>query len=285
MPDETRSNAPWLRAVSEAAAVIVRDGVEIRARIADLTIRTYRSRGMSLDGLGELVEAVLRGVVAGLEGKSPQARDRHLREVFEGLADTYAAVAQPQRAADNWADLQRRFSAAISDLATRAGADIMADFRRVADQISESSRILRPKAKAAVDAFEREVVEPAADVAAQGAQKVRHRLGVLLAAAGELLHDFGESVRQGHAQRPASEEASASGSAPRSTTSSRTEAIPPAPVVPAARPGKPPKPSASPASRPRSAKTQAKPAANPRRSASRPAKPARASAPRRKPTR
>lgn len=188
--------------ISTLAEAIVRDGIQVRRRIRDLTLRAYRDRGLTIDGLAPLVEEVLIGVVAGLAGVQRPLRDELLRQVFEGLADAYAATAEHSRRAQRWEEIEERIARTVSQLASKAGEDIMNEFKNVADQIRRAGEKLEPKARAAMHTFEEKVVEPASEAATQGAKKVRRTLGVLLAAAGEMLHDLGDTIKDVRTSEP-----------------------------------------------------------------------------------
>ncbi len=181
--------------VATLAERIVRQGGEVRRRIRDLTVQTYRQRRLDIDGLAPLVEEVLLGVVAGLAGVSKPQRDELLRQVFEGLADAYAATAEHSRRTQRWEEIEDRITSAVGQFAHRAGEEIMSEYRNVGRQIREAGERLKPRAQAAIHAIDEKVVEPASEVAAQGAKKVRRTLGVLLAAAGEMLHDLGDTIK------------------------------------------------------------------------------------------
>ncbi len=183
-------------AVSRAAGRIVRSGQRVRRDIRDLVLRTYRARGAVADGLGAVVEEVLRGVAAGLAGMARPRRDELLRQVFEGLAEAYAVTAEESRRAERWEQIEARITEAVSHFAAKAGEDIMNEFKNVADQVRDAGQRLKPKAKAAMHALDENVVEPATEAAAEGARKVKKTLGGLLAAAGEMLSDLSDTMRE-----------------------------------------------------------------------------------------
>lgn len=182
--------------VGRAAGRIVRSGQRVRRDIRDLVLRTYRARGARVDGLGPVVEEVLRGVANGLAGMSRPRRDELLRQVFEGLAEAYAVTAEESRRAERWEQIEARITEAVSHFAAKAGEDIMNEFKNVADQVRDAGQRLKPKAKAAMHALDENVVEPATEAAAEGARKVKKTLGGLLAAAGEMLSDLSDTMRE-----------------------------------------------------------------------------------------
>lgn len=182
--------------VSAAAERIVRTEPQVRGRIAGLAVNTFRLRGSRVEELAPLVEEILLGVVAGLAGAGRAQRDQLLRQVFEGLADAYAQIGRQNQRADQWEQFEARITEAVTTIASRAGEDIMSEFRNVAEQVREAGEKFKPRAKAAIHAIEEKVIEPASEAAAQGAKSARRTLGVLLAAAGEMLRDFGDSIKQ-----------------------------------------------------------------------------------------
>lgn len=182
--------------VSAAAERIVRYGSDVRPRIAGLAVNTFRVRRSEIEELASLVEEILLGVVAGLQGAGRQHRDSLLRQVFEGLADAYGQIGRENRRQDQWERFEARITEAVTTIASRAGEDIMSEFKNVADQVREAGEKLKPRAKAAMHAIEEKVIEPASEAATQGAKSARRTIGVLLAAAGEMLRDFGDSIRE-----------------------------------------------------------------------------------------
>jgi hypothetical protein len=182
--------------VSAAAERIVRNGSDVRSRIAGLAVNTFRVRRSEIEELASLVEEILLGVVAGLQGAGREHRDLLLRQVFEGLADAYGQIGRENRRHDQWERFEARITEAVTTIASRAGEDIMSEFKNVADQVREAGERLKPRAKAAMHAIEEKVIEPASEAATQGAKSARRTIGVLLAAAGEMLRDFGDSIRE-----------------------------------------------------------------------------------------
>lgn len=232
---EERAREPPLQPASHAAEAIVRDGSRVRWAITDLTLRAYRARGMEIDDLASLVEEVLLGVVSGLSGVPRPRRDALLRQVFEGLADAYASAAAKSRFDRSWDDIEASVSKAVSGFATRAGDELMKDYKAVTEQLREAGERLKPKAKAAMHAIDENVVEPASQAAAQGARTVKRTLGVLLAAAGEVLQELGDTIKEQAPGKPppatSRRPAAATAPGPSGTTTTRR-----AKAAPKARP-------------------------------------------------
>jgi hypothetical protein len=204
---------------------IVREGRDVRRRIAELTLRTYQRRNLPLNKLAAVVEEILLGVVSGLSASPAERRDELLRQAFEGLGDAYAQVAERSRREERWEQFERRMLEAAQDFASRAGEDLMNEFKDVADRIRKAGERLKPKAKAAIDAIESDVLDPASQAASEGAKKLRGTLGVLMAAAGEMLQEFGKAINTAEKpQSPSAEQtAPTSASPPRSGSKTAPE--------------------------------------------------------------
>jgi ElaB/YqjD/DUF883 family membrane-anchored ribosome-binding protein len=220
--------------VSAAAERIVRNGSDVRSRIAGLAVNTFRVRRSEIEQLASLVEEVLLGVVGGLQGLGREQRDVILREVFEGLADAYGQIGRENRRQDQWERFEARITEAVTTIASRAGEDIMSEFKNVRDQVREAGERFKPRAKAAMHAIEENVIEPASEAATQGAKSARRTIGVLLAAAGEMLRDFGDSIRE----EPKAGSTPRSKSASKSGATRKTPSAPrPTPAAPSKNPG------------------------------------------------
>ncbi len=85
-------------AISQAASESVRAGVDIRARIHDVTLLALRSRRFDRHGMRDVVQAVTTGVALGAQDSRADLR-KALAEAFRGMDEAITRSADASRVA------------------------------------------------------------------------------------------------------------------------------------------------------------------------------------------
>ncbi len=84
--------------IKQAASESVREGVDIRARVHDVTLLALKSRRIDRHGMREIVRAVTEGIALGAEQSRGDLRQA-LSEAFRGLDQALTRSAEAGRAA------------------------------------------------------------------------------------------------------------------------------------------------------------------------------------------
>src|SRR5437867_2498638 len=84
--------------IKQAASESVREGVDIRARVHDVTLLALKNRRFDRHGMREVVQAITEGVAMGAEQSRGELRQA-LSEAFRGLDQALTRSAEAGRAA------------------------------------------------------------------------------------------------------------------------------------------------------------------------------------------
>jgi hypothetical protein len=113
-------------AIRQAASESVRAGVDIRARIHDVTLLALRSRRFDRHGMRDVVQAVTSGVALGAQDSRADLR-KALAEAFRGMDEAITRSADASRVA------LRRLVVAGRDLSDSDVKLGLAQMKRVAE--------------------------------------------------------------------------------------------------------------------------------------------------------
>jgi hypothetical protein len=112
--------------IREAASESVRAGVDIRARVHDVTMTALKSRRFDRNGIQEVVGAVTGGLALGAEQSRGELRQA-LAEAFRGLDDAL------RRTAESGGSALRQFVAAGKDFSDTEFKETLATMKKLED--------------------------------------------------------------------------------------------------------------------------------------------------------
>jgi hypothetical protein len=159
--DSPKDATPTSReAIREAASDSVRAGVDIRARIHDVTLLALRSRRLDRHGIRDVVQAVTGGMALGAEESRTDLRNA-LAEAFRGMDEAITRSADASRVA------LRQLVATGRDLSDHDIKQALADMKRLEDDFlataanaaSATSEKVRPELERLLDTARRNGTE------------------------------------------------------------------------------------------------------------------------------
>ena len=117
---------PSAEEIERAARDSVQSGVDIRARIHDITLLALRNRRFDRHGMQELVKAVTKGMANGAEQSQADFRQA-LSEAFRGMDQALT------RSAEAGGTALRQFAATGKDLSDTEIKQAMAQMKQLED--------------------------------------------------------------------------------------------------------------------------------------------------------
>ena len=149
-------------AIRKAASDSVRAGVDIRARIHDVTLLALKSRRFDRHGIRDVVQAVTGGVALGAEESRTDLRNA-LAEAFRGMDEAITRSADASRVA------LRQLVATGRDLSDNDIKQALADMKRLEDDL------LSTAASAAGAASDESAARARATARHRATKRHRHR--------------------------------------------------------------------------------------------------------------
>lgn len=139
-------------AIRQAATESVRAGVDIRARVHDVTLLALKARRFDRHGVREVVGAVTEGVALGAEQSRSELRQA-LSEAFRGLDDAL------RRSAESGAAALRQFVATGKEFSDTEFKETLATMRKLEDDFlstaahmaDAASEKVRPELRRLID--------------------------------------------------------------------------------------------------------------------------------------
>ena len=143
--------------IKEAASESIREGIDIRAKIHDVTLLALRSRRFDRHGMQDVVRAVTEGIALGAEESRADLR-KALAEAFRGLDQALTRSAEAGRSAlsqlvvsgrdlsdndikqalETMKNLQDDFLTTAGNVAAAASEKVQPELKRVLDAARES---------------------------------------------------------------------------------------------------------------------------------------------------
>ncbi len=202
---------------------IVEDGFDIRRRIESLTTRLLKG-GLDQKALGDELQEILSGVREGLESAMPKDRGSALRQVMDGLSDSFAAAADAVRQAAEHAQergrafakddlsrlanklqsLEHSFFDSVAKASEKLGEQARAEWRDIVRQARSAGTRIAPAARAAAEAVQTRAGDVAREAVDSAGKAARLLLSDAALGLAGLLSGIGKIVEPKPPAKPAS---------------------------------------------------------------------------------
>ena len=166
----TESDSASAEQTRQAASETVRQGVDIRAKVHDLTLSALRRQRFDTQGFRDVVRAVTEGVVLGAEGSRSDMR-RSLADAFGGLDQAITTSAQAGQAA------LRQLAATGQDFSDHEFKQALANLRRIEDDFLATVELVAEGAGTKVGPELARVLDSARESGTQTGKQVATTMG------------------------------------------------------------------------------------------------------------
>lgn len=204
----------------ESARRIVEEGVDIRARIHEITSRALSGGGLDAGEVKAAVRDTIEGVKEGLANSLPdrqsEGRESTLRQVFDGMSEAVAAAADAARhtvehAAERgrefsttelgamWSklsSLEQSFLDSVQHAADELGEHARAQLHDIAGEARRAGTRIGPAAKSAMEAVQGKMGETAREALNTGVRAVQTIVGETVMAVSGLLSGVGDALKK-----------------------------------------------------------------------------------------
>ncbi len=209
-----QADPPRPEDISAEAERIVTEGENVRDEARRAVVDAVQNRRLGLEGLTNVSEQFMNGVLSGMRKGTPKDKQSVLRDVIDGLSDGFSSTATAtryaleeargrgetfaredvDRAVEHLRDLERAFVDTVTHVTSRAGDEISGQLHDLNDHIRRAASSMRPPIEDAIQAAIKHPVSLAGETARAGAKAVPHAAGMLLQTMSGILQGAGDAL-------------------------------------------------------------------------------------------